>query len=44
MKCETDTATIDYEAHGKGRPILFLARLDDESPAGDRVCGSASMG
>lgn len=24
MKCETDTATIDYEEHGKGRPILFL--------------------
>ncbi len=24
MKCETDTATIDYEAHGEGRPILFL--------------------
>ena len=24
MKCELDTATIDYEAHGEGRPILFL--------------------
>ena len=24
MKCETDTATIDYEEHGEGRPILFL--------------------
>jgi pimeloyl-ACP methyl ester carboxylesterase len=24
MKCETGTATIDYEEHGEGRPILFL--------------------
>jgi hypothetical protein len=24
MKCETSTATIDYEARGEGRPILFL--------------------
>ncbi|MBL6651650.1 MAG: alpha/beta hydrolase [Reyranella sp.] len=24
MKCETDKATIDYEEHGEGRPILFL--------------------
>ena len=24
MQCETDKATIDYEAHGEGRPILFL--------------------
>lgn len=24
MKCETDTATIDYEVHGEGRPIVFL--------------------
>ncbi len=24
MKCETGTATIDYEQHGEGRPILFL--------------------
>jgi pimeloyl-ACP methyl ester carboxylesterase len=24
MKCELDRATIDYEAHGEGRPILFL--------------------
>ncbi|MBN9089336.1 MAG: alpha/beta hydrolase [Reyranella sp.] len=24
MKCELDTATIDYEVHGEGRPILFL--------------------
>lgn len=24
MKCVLDTATIDYEAHGEGRPILFL--------------------
>jgi pimeloyl-ACP methyl ester carboxylesterase len=24
MKCETGTATIDYETHGEGRPILFL--------------------
>lgn len=24
MKCETGTATIDYEKHGEGRPILFL--------------------
>ena len=24
MKCELDTATIDYEQHGEGRPILFL--------------------
>ena len=24
MKCETGTATIDYETHGDGRPILFL--------------------
>lgn len=24
MKCETDTATIDYEEHGEGRAIVFL--------------------
>jgi pimeloyl-ACP methyl ester carboxylesterase len=24
MQCETDKATIDYEAHGEGRPILLL--------------------
>lgn len=24
MQCETDKATIDYEEHGEGRPILFL--------------------
>ena len=24
MECETGKATIDYEAHGEGRPILFL--------------------
>ena len=24
MKCELDRATIDYEEHGEGRPILFL--------------------
>jgi pimeloyl-ACP methyl ester carboxylesterase len=24
MQCETDKATIDYEKHGEGRPILFL--------------------
>ena len=24
MKCELDIATIDYEEHGEGRPILFL--------------------
>ncbi|HEY4170411.1 MAG TPA: alpha/beta hydrolase [Reyranella sp.] len=24
MKCETGPATIDYEEHGEGRPILFL--------------------
>ena len=24
MQCETDKATIDYEVHGEGRPILFL--------------------
>lgn len=24
MECELDTATIDYEEHGEGRPILFL--------------------
>ena len=24
MKCETDKATIDYEVHGEGRPILLL--------------------
>jgi len=24
MKCETGTATIDWEEHGEGRPILFL--------------------
>lgn len=24
MQCETDKATIDFEEHGEGRPILFL--------------------
>ena len=24
MQCETGKATIDYEEHGEGRPILFL--------------------
>lgn len=24
MKCETDTATIDWEEHGEGQPIVFL--------------------
>jgi pimeloyl-ACP methyl ester carboxylesterase len=24
MKCELDRATIDYEEHGEGRPIVFL--------------------
>ena len=24
MKCQLDTATIDWEEHGEGRPILFL--------------------
>lgn len=24
MQCETDKATIDYEVHGEGRPILLL--------------------
>jgi pimeloyl-ACP methyl ester carboxylesterase len=24
MQCETDKATIDYEEHGEGRPIVFL--------------------
>jgi pimeloyl-ACP methyl ester carboxylesterase len=24
VKCETDTATIDYEEHGEGRAIVFL--------------------
>ncbi len=24
MQCETDNATIDYEEHGEGRPILLL--------------------
>ena len=24
MKCETDSATIDYEEHGEGRAIVFL--------------------
>lgn len=24
MQCETEKATIDYEEHGEGRPILFL--------------------
>jgi pimeloyl-ACP methyl ester carboxylesterase len=24
MQCETDKATIDYEEHGEGRPILLL--------------------
>ena len=24
MQCETEKATIDYEAHGEGRPILLL--------------------
>jgi pimeloyl-ACP methyl ester carboxylesterase len=24
VKCETDTATIDYEQHGEGRAIVFL--------------------
>ena len=24
MKCVLDTATIDWEEHGDGRPILFL--------------------
>jgi pimeloyl-ACP methyl ester carboxylesterase len=24
MECQTDTATIDYEEHGEGRPILLL--------------------
>jgi pimeloyl-ACP methyl ester carboxylesterase len=24
MKCETDTATVDWEEHGEGQPIVFL--------------------
>src|SRR5262245_19855375 len=24
MRCDTEKATIDYEEHGEGRPILFL--------------------
>lgn len=24
MRCELDTATIDYEVHGEGRPIVFV--------------------